>query len=252
MGAGSSDLMGLIADAYLGVGTEALVSDICFPVYANVTRTRRRRRGDRAAGGRLPLRPGAHARRRHQPHARGLPGHTEQSRPASRFQVRGSRRVSWTSSPQNVLCVLDLAYHDYIPPAGAPHPLRLLRKHPNVVLLRTFSKVYGLAGLRVGYAVASRDVTAALDRVRIPFTTSTPAQVAGRVALHDDEHRNDVGPAERSDADPTAERRRRRSGCAPGPRARTSSSSTPASIPRSCSRECCAAASWYGRCTIRG
>jgi histidinol-phosphate aminotransferase len=90
--------------------------------------------------------------------------------------------------PVNVLCVLDLAYHDYVDPNRRADPLELLGRHPNLVLLYTFSKVYGLAGLRIGYAVADEDVVAALCRVRIPFITSTPAQVAGRVALRDQEH----------------------------------------------------------------
>ena len=64
----------------------------------------------------------------------------------------------------------------------------MLRKHPNVVMLRTFSKVYGLAGLRIGYAIGASDVIESLDRVRIPFTTSTAAQVAARAALVDKRH----------------------------------------------------------------
>jgi histidinol-phosphate aminotransferase len=63
-----------------------------------------------------------------------------------------------------------------------------MRRFPNVVLLRTFSKVYGLAGLRIGYGIACPDVAGWLSRTRIPFNTSTAAQVAARVALEDQAH----------------------------------------------------------------
>ncbi len=186
--AGSSDLMGLIADAYLGVGTEALVSDICFPVYANVARL------DGADVVTVPLSDDFNYDLERMlaaisPRTRVIFLATPNN--PTGLEIPSADLAAFLDRvPENVLCVLDLAYHDYVPPADDPHPLRLLRQHANVLLLRTFSKVYGLAGLRVGYAVAAPDVISALDRVRIPFTTSTPAQVAGRVALQDDEHRD--------------------------------------------------------------
>ncbi len=80
--------------------------------------------------------------------------------------------------------VLDEAYSEYNLLDDAAGSVELLSHHPNLVLLRTFSKVYGLAGLRVGYALCgSHEVPLALNRVRQPFNVSTAAQAAASAAL---------------------------------------------------------------------
>ncbi|BDG07838.1 histidinol-phosphate transaminase [Anaeromyxobacter paludicola] len=90
--------------------------------------------------------------------------------------------------PASVLVVLDEAYVEFASAPGFPDALALRRRHPNLVTLRTFSKVYGLAGLRVGYGVASPEVVGWLDRLRAPFNTSLVAQEAAIAALADEEH----------------------------------------------------------------
>jgi histidinol-phosphate aminotransferase len=90
--------------------------------------------------------------------------------------------------PREVLVVLDEAYVEFVSATDFPDGLRLRRRFPNVLSCRTFSKIYGLAGLRLGYLVASPEVIAYLDRVREPFNTSLVAQAAGVAALSDDEH----------------------------------------------------------------
>jgi histidinol-phosphate aminotransferase len=186
VGAGSSDLMRLIADVYLDPGTEALVSDICFPVYANAARIE---------GAKVVTVPLDDELRYDL--ERMYDALTDRTRvvflaspnnPTGLEISGGELNAFMEELPPQVLCVLDLAYHEYTDPERRVNPLELLQRHANLVLLHTFSKVYGLAGLRVGYAVAAEDVSAALSRVRIPFTTSTPAQVAGLVALEDTEH----------------------------------------------------------------
>lgn len=87
-----------------------------------------------------------------------------------------------------VTVVLDEAYHEYLDPAVAPDGIVLARTHPAVVVLRTFSKAYGLAGLRVGYAVGAPDRIHQLDVVRPPFSVSGPAQAAAVAALDDPDH----------------------------------------------------------------
>ena len=84
------------------------------------------------------------------------------------------------------LVVLDEAYAEWVDDPAFPDAVALLRRHPNVMILRTFSKIYGLAGLRVGYAIASPDVTAALNQVREPFPVDRLAQVAAEAVLDDD------------------------------------------------------------------
>jgi histidinol-phosphate aminotransferase len=85
--------------------------------------------------------------------------------------------------PTDLLVVFDEAYREFANAPDFPDGVELVREHANVVALRTFSKAYGLAALRVGYAIGAPDVIGALRKVRVPFATSSLAQVAARVSL---------------------------------------------------------------------
>jgi histidinol-phosphate aminotransferase len=85
--------------------------------------------------------------------------------------------------PPHILIAIDEAYVEYIRDDMLPDSLGLVRAHSNVVVLRTFSKAYGLAGLRIGYAVGHPDVITALDKVYVPFTVSSVAQAAAIASL---------------------------------------------------------------------
>jgi len=88
------------------------------------------------------------------------------------------------SVPADLLVVFDEAYGEYVDPAaGAPDPLALLGAHPNVVVLRTFSKAYGLAGARLGYALAQPELASLLRAAQVPFAVSGPAAAAGIAGL---------------------------------------------------------------------
>jgi histidinol-phosphate aminotransferase len=90
--------------------------------------------------------------------------------------------------PRHVAVILDEAYVEFSLRQDPDESLPLLRRHPNLVLLRTFSKVYGLCGLRVGYALCSEDFRIGVDRVRQPFYANMLAQAAAAEALrHQDE-----------------------------------------------------------------
>ena len=80
--------------------------------------------------------------------------------------------------PSDILVVIDEAYVEYIRDGMLPDSLGLARQYPNVVVLRTFSKAYGLAGLRVGYAVGDPEIITALGKVYVPFTASSISQAA--------------------------------------------------------------------------
>ena len=89
--------------------------------------------------------------------------------------------------PEHVLTVVDQAYFEYIDRPDYPDAVeRYLKQGRRVVVLRTFSKIYGLAGLRVGYAVGPRSVCASLAKVRRPFDVTTPAQIAAVASMDDD------------------------------------------------------------------
>lgn len=85
--------------------------------------------------------------------------------------------------PSDVLIVIDEAYVEYIRDGLLPDSLGLVRRYPNVVVLRTFSKAYGLAGLRIGYAVADPDIITALGKVYVPFTATTISQAAAIASI---------------------------------------------------------------------
>jgi histidinol-phosphate aminotransferase len=91
--------------------------------------------------------------------------------------------------PARVLVILDEAYIEFQVVEDPDTTLDLLDRFPNLVLLRTFSKVYGLAGLRVGYALGSEEFRQAVDRVRQPFAVNQIAQAAATEALR---HQDDV------------------------------------------------------------
>ncbi len=91
--------------------------------------------------------------------------------------------------PPHVLVVLDEAYVEFVLAEDPDTSLDLVRRHPNLVILRTFSKAFGLAGLRVGYALGTEEFRAAVDRVRQPFSVNKLAQAAATEALR---HQDDV------------------------------------------------------------
>jgi histidinol-phosphate aminotransferase len=83
---------------------------------------------------------------------------------------------------------MDEAYFEYIDDPDYPESLRYLREGRNILILRTFSKVYGLAGVRLGYGMAPPEVIASLSKLRISFSVNLLSQVAGMAALDDHTH----------------------------------------------------------------
>jgi histidinol-phosphate aminotransferase len=90
--------------------------------------------------------------------------------------------------PRDVIVVLDEAYIEYADADDYPDGLCFRDLHPRIVVVRTFSKIYGLAGLRVGYAIMPAELARYIHRVRAPFNVSSIAQAAGTAALDDVEH----------------------------------------------------------------
>ncbi|WP_458767137.1 histidinol-phosphate transaminase [Cupriavidus basilensis] len=89
--------------------------------------------------------------------------------------------------PKNVVVLLDEAYYEYLPEHERSRSVEWVRDYPNLLLTRTFSKAYGLAGLRVGYGIAQPNVADMLRRVRAPFSVTRMAQIAAAAALNDTE-----------------------------------------------------------------
>jgi histidinol-phosphate aminotransferase len=108
--------------------------------------------------------------------------------PTGTYLTRGELEAYFRRIPPSVLTVLDEAYAEYMERGDYPSGLDFLRQGRRVAVLRTFSKAYGLAGLRIGYGLASSDVISGMERVRSPFNTSRVAQAAALGALEDHEH----------------------------------------------------------------
>lgn len=92
------------------------------------------------------------------------------------------------SVPPHVLIVVDEAYSEYISQPDYPNAIDYLTSYPNLIVTRTFSKIYGLAALRLGYAISSPDIADILNRSRLPFNVNGPAAKAGCAAIADIEH----------------------------------------------------------------
>lgn len=194
LGNGSNEILELVARAYLGPGREAVFSRHAFAVYPIVTQ---------AVGAKARIaeaNPQDHA----QPYGHDLAAIArlvEAGRPRVRVVFianpnnptgtwfgREALDAFLRGLPEDVLVVLDEAYCEYVTEADYPSGIDWLARHPNLIVTRTFSKIYGLAGLRIGYGVSHPQVADVLNRVRQPFNTNSLAQVAARAALEDEAH----------------------------------------------------------------
>jgi histidinol-phosphate aminotransferase len=90
--------------------------------------------------------------------------------------------------PAQVICLLDEAYYEFAAGGDYPDSLQWLAEHPNLIVTRTFSKAYGLAGLRIGYSISGAEIADLLNRVRQPFNINSLALAAAQAALDDGEH----------------------------------------------------------------
>lgn len=86
----------------------------------------------------------------------------------------------------NTLVIIDEAYFEYVNDSGFPNSLELLNTYPNVIILRSFSKIYGLAGLRIGYGIAHQNIINKIENQRTPFTVNILATVAAIASFKDD------------------------------------------------------------------
>lgn len=90
--------------------------------------------------------------------------------------------------PKNIIVVIDEAYYEYVDVKAYPNTINLQKRYKNLIITRTFSKLYGLAGLRIGYSISDPDIANLLHRVRLPFNANSMAMAAAIAALDDKEH----------------------------------------------------------------
>ena len=107
--------------------------------------------------------------------------------PSGTINTREEIEQLLASVPSNVLVVLDEAYYDFADRPDFPHSLSYLKGHPNLIILRTFSKIMGLAGVRIGYAIASTEIVKVMLKAREPFPVNRIAQAGALASLEDKE-----------------------------------------------------------------
>lgn len=182
LGIGSTGVIDVAARTFLAPGTEAISSQYGFAMFAALSSI---------SGARNVIVPA-------KDYAHDLP--------AMAAAVTDKTRVIWIANPNNptgtfagyeelkvllesvhetTLVVIDEAYYDYLEPDQQTDTANWLAEHPNLIILRTFSKVYGLAGLRIGYGITDEAVAALLNKVRQPLSITAPAVAGATAALAD-------------------------------------------------------------------
>jgi histidinol-phosphate aminotransferase len=186
IGNGADELLALIAWAALDPGDEVVVPEPSFEPYAiGVTLAGARVVGSPLAGYDIDL-DDVRARVTDRTKAVML---CSPHNPATTIIRRSSLlRFLEALGPDSPIIVLDEAYRDFCDDSDYPDGVALLRHYPRLVVLRTFSKIAGLAGLRVGYAAASAETIDRLNRTRAPYNVNRLAQVAALAALEDQAH----------------------------------------------------------------
>lgn len=206
LGNGSNDVLVLLAEAFLTPGTEALFSQYCFAVYPLAVQ---------ATGARAIVVPALPADHAQMPLGHDLDAMraavTAQTRlvfvanpnnPTGTWVGAAALEAFIASLPSSTIVVLDEAYFEYARREGCGDGIAWLARYPRLVVVRTFSKAYGLAALRIGYAASHPEVADVLNRIRQPFNVNSIALEGARAAL------GDAGHIERSVALVQAERPR--------------------------------------------
>jgi histidinol-phosphate aminotransferase len=191
LGNGSNDVLVLLAESFLGPGLEAVYSRYAFAVYPLAVQ----------ASGAVHRVAEALPANHPQAHGHDLEAMAALVGPETRLVFIANPNNptgTWLEAaalerfiravPENAVVVVDEAYFEYVHETAYPDTSRWLQQFPNLVVTRTFSKVYGLAGLRIGYALSSPEIADILNRIRQPFNTSSIAQAAAVAALEDQVH----------------------------------------------------------------
>lgn len=185
LGCGSNDVLDLVARVFLEEGKSAVYSEHAFVVYPIAVH---------ASGARSIVTPAREWGHDLAAMADAVKGDTRviyianPNNPTGTWSTRAEVEALLQRVPESVIVVLDEAYTEYVDDPDYPDGLALLPRYPNLIVTRTFSKAYGLAGLRVGYSVSSPQIADLLNRVRAPFNVNSLALAAAAAALEDGDY----------------------------------------------------------------
>ena len=182
LGNGSNDILEIAAHAFVQKGRAVVYSQYSFAVYALATQ---------GVGARAIVVPATEYGHDLDAMAAAIDADTKlvfianPNNPTGTFIPAAQIEAFLNKVPETVIVVLDEAYNEFLAPEHQFESAQWVRKYPNLVVSRTFSKAYGLAGLRVGFAIAQPAVTDLMNRIRQPFNVNSLAQAAAIAALND-------------------------------------------------------------------
>jgi histidinol-phosphate aminotransferase len=182
LGNGSNDILELAVRAFVQQGQAVVYSQYSFAVYALATQ---------GAGARAIVVPAREFGHDLDAIAAAIDADTRlvfianPNNPTGTFIPAAQIEAFLDKVPAHVVVVLDEAYNEYLAPQHQFESAQWVRKYPNLIVSRTFSKAYGLAGLRVGFGIAQPAITDLMNRIRQPFNVNSMAQAAAIAALND-------------------------------------------------------------------
>ncbi|MCX7988524.1 MAG: histidinol-phosphate transaminase [Thermodesulfovibrio sp.] len=185
LGNGSNELIDIAVKTFLGPGDEAIMAKPSFIVYAMSVISQ----GGTAKE--VPLKDWRH----------DLEGMLKEitdktkiifisnpNNPTGTMNYKEEFESFMKELPDGILLVMDEAYYEYVNKLDYPDTIKYFQEGRDILILRTFSKAYGLASLRIGYGIAKSEIIKEMNRIREPFNTNTIAQIAAEVALQDETH----------------------------------------------------------------
>lgn len=182
LGNGSNDILELAAHAFVQPGQSVVYAQYSFAVYPLATQ---------AVGGRAIVVPASDYGHDLDAMAQAITADTKlvfvanPNNPTGTFIPAGELEAFLKKMPPHVVVVLDEAYNEFLAPELQYDSIAWVRRYPNLLVSRTLSKAYGLAGLRVGFGIAQPAITDLLNRIRQPFNVNSLAQAAAIAALND-------------------------------------------------------------------
>ncbi len=186
-GNGSDGLLSLVAEAFLASNDEVIMAEPSFSQYEFVTNV---------MGGEIVTVPLDNYTHDLSAMLEAITDKTKlifvcnPNNPTGTIVDRTEIEEFLTKVPEDIVVIFDEAYKEYVDTGEYPESLNYLDEYNNIIVLRTFSKAYALAGLRIGYGIANEELIGYMNRVRHPFNVNLMAQRAAEAALKDEEHLN--------------------------------------------------------------
>ncbi|MBI5634331.1 MAG: histidinol-phosphate transaminase [Nitrospirae bacterium] len=185
LGNGSNELLDIAARTYLQAGDEAVMASPSFVVYGMAVQS---------VGGRSVQVPLKDYRHDLEAMAAAITPRTKMvfianpNNPTGTINTKDEFDAFMEKTTDNMLVVVDEAYYEYVSAPDYADSMKQFSAGRNILILRTFSKIYGLAGLRIGYGIAKKEILTDMNRLREPFNTNSLAQKAALAALRDKAH----------------------------------------------------------------